>query len=178
MRGNRGPRPVSADAPPAAPGGAGAASPCPEASDQARRLAAAILEVLAGARTTGDAARALGLSLARYYQIEARALAGLVSACEDRRRGRRGGPGGELAALRRECEQLRRECSRQQALARATRRTAGLTPAPAPAAAEGGPRRRARRPTARALKMAALLRPGEESPAPAPAPAPPSPAPP
>jgi len=116
------------------------------------------LEVLAGAQTPTEAARSLGLSLARYYQLETRALAGLVVACEDRRRKGRGRAGGELAALRRECEQLRRECARQQALARATRRTAGLAPPPpAPATTSAAPKRRKRRPTARALKMAALL---------------------
>jgi hypothetical protein len=84
-------------------------------------------------------------------------VAGLVAACEDRRRrGRGAGPGGELAALRRECARLRRECARQQALARATRRTVGLTTAPAPPP-EGAGKRRKRRPSARALKLAALL---------------------
>jgi hypothetical protein len=131
----------------------------PEASREARQLAAAILEVLAGAQAPGDAARALGLSLARYYQLERRALAGLVAACENRRRKGRVPPGGELAALRRECERLRRECHRHQALVRAARRAVGLAPAPPPEPpAEGRPRRK-RRPTARALRMAALLQP-------------------
>jgi N-acetylmuramoyl-L-alanine amidase len=44
-------------------------------SSQARRQAAAILEVLAGARTPADAARALGVSLPRYYLLEEKALA-------------------------------------------------------------------------------------------------------
>jgi hypothetical protein len=146
--------------------------PCPEASRQARKLAAAILEVLAGARAPGEAARVLGVSLARYYQLEVRAVAGLVAACEDRRRKGRGRlAGGELAALRRECEQLRRDCARQQALVRAARRTVGLT-APTPAAPPaGGRQRRPRRPTVRALKMAALLQPeGGEPRPPAPTP--------
>jgi hypothetical protein len=129
----------------------------PQASREARQLAAAILEVLAGATTPGDAARAVGVSLARYYQLELRAITGLVAACEDRRRkGRPAGPGGELIALRREVVQLRRECARQQALVRAARRAVGLTP-PAPPPPDNPPRRRGRRPTARALKMAARL---------------------
>jgi hypothetical protein len=61
-----------------------------------------------------------------------------------------------VVALRRECEQLRRECGRHQALVRAARRTVGLTLPTAATAAT--PKRRRRRPTARALKMAALLR--------------------
>lgn len=141
---------------------------CPfsKASPEARRLAAAILEVLAGTQTPGEAARSLGLSLARYYQLELRAVAGLVAACEGRRRGRGHSPGTDLAALRHECERLRRECARQQALVRATRRTVGLTPA-VPETPAPGSRKRKRRPTARALKMAALLQPQEDESPPA-----------
>src|SRR5262245_19467419 len=84
-------------------------SPFPEASREAKRLAAAILEVLAGTQTPAEAARALGVSVARYYQLEVRGLAGLVAACESHRgRGRQ--PATEVVALRRECEKLRREC--------------------------------------------------------------------
>jgi hypothetical protein len=147
------------------------AAPFSDASPEARKLAAAILEVLAGAQTPGEAAWTLGLSLARYYQLEMRAMAGLVAACEDRRRKGRGHGGGqELAALRRECEQLRRLCARQQALARATRRTVGLTPPAPPTPASGTGKRRKRRPTARALKMAALLQPDGGDPSPTPSP--------
>lgn len=135
------------------------ASSFPAASPEARRLAAAILEVLAGVQAPTDAAKVLGISLARYYQLELRAVAGLVTACENRRRGRGRASGSDLGSLRRECEQLRRECARQQALARATRRTVGLVPEPPPPVAPGEvkPKRRKRRPTARAMKMAALL---------------------
>src|SRR5262249_54179820 len=97
----------------------------PEASREAKLLAAAILEVLAGSMGPSEAARGLDISLARYYQLEARALAGLVNSCETRRRGGRR-PKNELTALQRECEQLRRECARQQALMRATRHSVGL----------------------------------------------------
>jgi hypothetical protein len=45
-----------------------------------KRQAAAILEVLAGARTPTEAATALAVSLPRYYQLESRALEGLVAA--------------------------------------------------------------------------------------------------
>ena len=45
-----------------------------DASREAQQLAAAILEVLAGARTPGQAAEALGLSLPRYFQVETRAM--------------------------------------------------------------------------------------------------------
>jgi len=41
-----------------------------DTSATAKRLAAAILEVLAGARTPTEAAQTLELSLPRYYQLE------------------------------------------------------------------------------------------------------------
>ncbi len=129
------------------------------ASTEAKRLTAAILEVLAGARTPTEAAQVLALSLPRYYLLEARALQGMLVACEPRSLGRAPSSESALAALRRECEQLRRECSRQQALVRAAQRAIGLAP-PAPAARgpqRDGKKRRRRRPTARALKAAARL---------------------
>jgi hypothetical protein len=129
------------------------------ASTQAKRLTAAILEVLAGARTPTEAAQVLELSLPRYYLLETRALHGMLLACEPRSLGRVPSSESALAALRRECEQLRRECGRQQALVRAAQRTIGLgQPAPAARGPErNGKRRRCRRRTARALKAAARL---------------------
>jgi hypothetical protein len=137
------------------------------ASAAAKRLAAAILEVLAGARTPLQAAQALSLSLPRYYLLESRAVHAIVLACEPRSPGRGVSPESALAALRRECEQLRREVARQQALVRAAQRTIGLA---APAAASRGPerngkKRRARRPTVRALRAVARL--AEDQPEPA-----------
>ena len=87
-------------------------------------------------------------------------LAGLVSGCEPRRRGRQ--TGSELAELRRECERLRRDCARQQALVRATRRTVGLAEA-APAPPNEARPRRGRRPTVRALRVVEQLRAGDGS---------------
>jgi len=151
-RGSRGDRQLASDS---STQTADAPTPFSQASPEARRLAAAILEVLAGTQMPSEAARALGISLARYYQLELRAVAGLVAGCEGRRRGRNSSTGDGIADLRRECERLRRDCARQQALVRAARRTVGLVPPPPPAEE---PKKR-RRPTARALKMAALLRP-------------------
>jgi hypothetical protein len=135
------------------------ASPFAESSLEAKRLAAAVLEVLAGTRGPSEAAAALGISLPRYYQLESRALAGLLGACEPRRGGR-GRGGNELTSLRRECDRLQRECARQQALVRAAQRSVGLTPTPPPPprTTEGGRKRRRRRPKARALKVVAMLR--------------------
>src|SRR5207245_547202 len=85
-----------------------------DASAEAKRLAAAILEVLAGVRTTADAATAVGLSLTRYYQVESRALAGLLQACEPRGQGRQPSAEREVLALRRQQEGLQRDLARQQ----------------------------------------------------------------
>ena len=136
-------------------------------SSPARRQAAVILEVLAGVRRPSDAAQALGISVPRYYQVEQRALMGLVAACEPAPRGPRREQARRIAALEREKLRLQRECDRQQALVRATQRSLGLAP---PAAVrslpkdrdgkkDGSPakRRRNRRPMVRALQAARSL---------------------
>jgi hypothetical protein len=137
------------------------------ASAEARKRATAILEVLAGTRTPTAAAEALGVSVPRYYLLEIQALQGMLVACELRNIGR--GPTAEsaLAALRRECEQLRRECARQQALVRAAQRTIGLPPPPEIKPERNGKKRRRRRPTARALRAVARLQPTAASETPA-----------
>jgi hypothetical protein len=124
------------------------------APPEARALAAAILDVLAGGRTPQQAADSLKVSLPRYYALEARALDGLVKACAPRPKGRVPQPMKEVEFLRREVERLRRELDRKQALIRAIQRTAGLTALAKPAKTP----RRKRRPTVRALKAAAVLR--------------------
>jgi hypothetical protein len=138
---------------------------CP-ASLEAKRRAAAILEVLGGARLPSEAAAALGVSLPRYYLLEQQALAGLLAACEPRMPG---GPRPEtrLAQLEKQLRERERECARQQALVRAAQRTVGLAAPPAKPAMAGktagntgkhGSRRRRRRPTVRALRAAGQLR--------------------
>src|ERR1700724_3465712 len=69
------------------------------ASSQARRQAAAILEVLAGMRTPNQAAQALGLTPQRYYLLEERALHAILAACEPRSIGRATSSQSALAAL-------------------------------------------------------------------------------
>jgi hypothetical protein len=142
------------------------------ASREARRLAAAILEVLAGARSPTEAAQALGCSQPRYYALEARALRALVCGCESRPRGHRRSAALQLEQARRECERLQRECARMQALARVAQRSVGLAP-PNPAARQGpgkGKPKRRRRPAVRALRMADVIQsapPGETDEGPA-----------
>jgi hypothetical protein len=142
-----------------APGGAGLGK---EAGPEAQRLAAAILEVLAGVRTPGQAAEALGVSLPRYYQVETRAVQALVASCAPRPRGPGRSVERELAALRRQHERLQRELSRQQTLVRLAQRNLGLAPPKTPLDKPTGkdpeqrPRRR-RRPVVRALRAAEVL---------------------
>jgi hypothetical protein len=121
-----------------------------------RRVAAAILEVLAGARTPTEAAAALAVSVPRYYQLESAALKGLLAACTPKSRGPVPSPDKELTTLRRENQRLRHEVTRQQTLVRAAQRTVGLAaPPPIPPTKPGKRKRRQR--TARALSVASRL---------------------
>jgi hypothetical protein len=144
-----------------------AGSPLPPASSPAKRQAAAILEVLAGVLRPAEAAKLLETSLPRYYLWEKRALAGLLAACEPAPRGPRLDVARQIATLQRENRRLQRECARQQALVRAAERGLGLArlsllKSPAKQQEEppgsNGKRRRARRPTVRALKASQRLR--------------------
>jgi hypothetical protein len=135
----------------------------PGESKESKCLAVVILEVLAGLRTPGQAAEVVHVSVPRYYQLEARALRGLVGACEPKPKGRQRRPGSAEAALRRENERLRREVTRQQSLVRLTQRQIGLAP---PVAKATTGKKRKRRPVVRALQLAQRLqREATESPA-------------
>lgn len=128
------------------------------AGHEAQRLAAAILEVLAGVRTPSQAAEALAISLPRYFQLETRALQGLVAGCAPRPRGPGRSVEKELATLQREHQRLQRELSRQQTLVRLAQRHLGLAPPKVPAPAPGGKdKKRRRRPVVRALRAAEAL---------------------
>jgi hypothetical protein len=125
-------------------------------SKDARRIAAAVLEVMAGIRTPTDAAAALAISMPRYYILEKRALEGLICACEPRPKGPGHRPDKEVARLRLEVARLEHDAARSQALARAAQRTIGLAPPvkPVPRKADAaGKKHRRRRPVVRALKV-------------------------
>lgn len=136
-----------------------------QATSDARRRAAAVLEVLAGARTPTQAAEALGVSLPRYYLLEQRAIGGLVAACEPVPRGPQVNAERRVAALEREIARLTRESGRHQALARVAQRSLGLAPPavprpngkPAGKASASAKSRRRKRPTVRALTLAKEL---------------------
>ena len=125
-------------------------------SSEARKLAAAILEVLGGIRLPADAAKALNVSLPRYYQLEVRALSGLLAACEPRPKGRVRSVDSELEATRKELDRANREAARYSALARIAQRTVGL---PAPQALKREPgKRRTKKPSVRALRAVTVLK--------------------
>jgi hypothetical protein len=127
-----------------------------DASREARQMTAAILDVLAGARTPAQAAEALGVSLPRYFQLETQAMHALVKSCEPKPRGPGRNVDRELTALRQQCDRLQRELVRQQTLVRMAQRTIGLAPPAAPPRPAPGKKRR-RRPVVRALAAAGYL---------------------
>jgi hypothetical protein len=135
----------------------------------AKRHAAVILEVLSGVRGPREGSEAMGVSLNRYYQLESRALGGLIAALEPRPKGRRTTPAQQVEALERDKRRLEQELGRHQALVRAAHRSLGLsTASPTRAAAKGSrvggkgtqataPKRR-RRTVQRGAKVISALR--------------------
>jgi hypothetical protein len=124
----------------------------PDVSREAKKRAAVVLEVLAGSRTPPQAAEALGLSLSRYYQMEAHAVVGLIAACDARPPGPQPDGQTELRNVKKELERVKRDLVRSQSLVRLTQRTVGVAP-PSPAK----PGKRKRRPMVRALHLAEQL---------------------
>lgn len=123
-------------------------------SEGARRVATAILEVLAGEITPSQAASSLGVSLTRYYHIERYGLSGLIEGCEPRPRGRQDGPDKQIERLEKQIRVLTRDLARYQALARVSSKTIGLKKS------RGRPSsKRKRKPVVRALKIAEGLKP-------------------
>ena len=124
---------------------------------EAQRLAATILEVLAGMRSPPEASQALAISLPRYYQLEARALEGLVAALAPRPLGKQSSLENRVKLLEKQLAVAHRQCARQEALVRVTQRTLGLA-TPAKSGVERDPRgRKKRRPVVRALKASRAL---------------------
>jgi hypothetical protein len=129
-------------------------------TNEANRLAVVILEVLAGGRTPAEAAQVLSVATPRYYQLESRALQGLVAALEPRPQGKQPSPERRIAKLEKALDEARREVIRLQALVRAAQRSLGIK---TPAAINGktsdkdGSGRKKRRPAVRALKAARAL---------------------
>jgi hypothetical protein len=138
-------------------------------SREAKRQAAVLLEVLSGLRGPQDGSQVLGVSLNRYYQLETRALEGLIAALEPRPKGRQRTPESEIEQLRLERDRLGRELSRNQALLRAAQRSLGLPRARSEpngskiAAKSKTSKRKRRSRTVRAAKAIAALREATET---------------
>lgn len=143
-------------------------------SREARRIAAALLEVLAGERTCAQAAESLGISLSRYYGLEVQALEGFVTALEPRTPGRQPSPERAALQLQEQVAKLERDNARLTALVRSASRAVGLSAPKAPSTSatsatsttKTGKKRRTKKPIARALRAAQRLQ-SEASAAPA-----------
>ena len=141
-----------------------------QASSEANRRAAVILEVLGGVRTPSEAAAALKISVTHYYLLERKAMRGLQAACELPPKGTRVPTvEQELTALRRQLQKCRSECLRQTALVRATQRAVGLTGLPPVSRASSkkganGSKKGRRRPTVRALRAAETMQKNSSGP--------------
>lgn len=122
-------------------------------SATARRHLAVLLEALSGLRGTTEAAEAMGVSLSRYYQLETRALQGMLSALEPRPRGPRKTKEAEIRALRAEKREVERELRRATSLLRAATRSVGVKPAK-----KGAKKKRARRGKARGATVLETIR--------------------
>lgn len=138
-----------------------------EGSSDAKKGASLILEVLCGLRTPTAASEEMGVSLPRYYQLETRALQGMILALEPRPRGRQNTPERAIAQLSKEKARLERDLLRSQALVRAAQRSVGIrVPGPSgrkkKADSENGrgksKGKRKRKPVARGRKVIDLLR--------------------
>lgn len=136
---------------------------------EARKVAALVLEVLAGELNPSEAAEILQVGLSRYYQMEKRALEGLIRACEaPERKGRQKNEAARIQELERELQTQQREYRRAQALLRAAQKIGGIATAVAEVRgrkAKNG--RKRRQPMARALKAAQTLCKEDEGTAPA-----------
>lgn len=129
-----------------------------------RKQAAAVLEVLAGLRTPQQASQALGISLPTYFNLETRALGGLIQACAPYPRGRQPSLAPQLHQANTKLAQLEKELGRYRALLRTAQRSVGLA---APPLVEPKPRGKGKRkkPAVRALRAIQLLQqPGQTPP--------------
>ena len=123
---------------------------------ESRKHAACVLEVLAGLRSPEQAALALGVSLPTYFNLETRALRGLVHGCTPVPPGRTMALLKQVRGLESKCAGLEKQVGRYQALLRNAQRSAGLLTVPAQPKAKV-PGKRRRRPAVRALRPIEVL---------------------
>lgn len=125
-------------------------------SSESRKHAACVLEVLAGLRSPEQAAEALGMSLPTYYNLETRALRGLLHGCTPTPPGRTLMLLKQVRSLEIKAATLEKQLGRYQALLRNAQRAAGLS-LPAPVVAGKSPGRRKHQPAVRALRAVEAL---------------------
>ena len=131
---------------------------------EARKQAACVLEVLAGVRTPEQAATALSVALPTYYNLEIRALRGLIWACTPQPPGRTMGLTSKLRAAEVKSASLEKQLQRYQALLRNTQRNIGLLPPPQLLRDSAKGKRKARKPAVRALRAIEAIRSAQASP--------------
>jgi len=130
---------------------------------ESRKQAAVVLEVLAGVRTADQACSALGISLPTYYNLETRALRGLIWSCTPEPPGRTLLLARKLRLAELKSAELEKQVQRYRALLRTAQRSIGLVPpeSPKPATGKRGPRK----PTVRAMRAIEAIRRLEQTPA-------------
>jgi hypothetical protein len=119
---------------------------------ESRKQAACVLEVLAGLRSPEQAAEVLCISLPTYYNIETRALRGLIHGCTPVPPGRTMSLLKQVRVLESKCAGLEKQVGRYQALLRNSQRSIGLLPPPKELKMKPGGRRKPKRPSIRALR--------------------------
>jgi hypothetical protein len=138
-----------------------------QVTPESRKHAACVLEVLAGLRSPEQAAEVLSMSLPTYYNLETRALRGLIHGCTPTPPGRTLILLKQVRSLELKSAALEKQVGRYQALLRNAQRSAGLLPPPAQAPGKT-PGRRKHRPVVRALRAIEVLQrdraPGREEP--------------
>ena len=139
-----------------------------KADEQMRRQAACVLEVLAGLRSPEEAARVIGVSVPTYYNLEARALRGLLHGCRVESPGRRMSVEKRLAESEQRAAELERQLQRYRSVLRNARRAARILGEGGESlAADAEPEVRRRKPRVRARRaIEALGGSGERSPEP------------
>ena len=131
-------------------------------SEEAKRAAAVVLEVMSGEKGPPEAAEALGISAMRYYVLEERALQGMVVALEPRPKGPRGAsPEETVRRVEKDRDRMKREVGRMQAVLRMMRKSVHLREPVAGTRVNGKKRRK---PQGRVQKMLARLRPATGAP--------------
>jgi len=120
---------------------------------EARKQAACVLEVLAGVRTPDQAAQTLSISLPTYYNLEMRALRGLIFSCTPQPPGRSLSLARKLRLAELKASAAEKQLQRYQALLRNAQRNAGLLAPPPPTREPGKGKRRPRKPAVRALRV-------------------------